>query len=305
MKISGFTIVRNAIKYGYPVEQSLRSLLPLVDELVVGVGDSEDATWDVVAGVGDPKLKPFRTVWDMTQREGGLVLSQQTNIALARCSGDWAVYLQCDELLHEDELDLIGARLSKHLHTATEGLSFSYLHFYGSYTTVQDNWCRWYRREVRAVKTGRDVVSVGDAAGFKINDGGRMRRLIRADSGAHVYHYGWVRPPGVMVNKRRHVETFYHGNSPSAPLPEAERIEPERPYLHLGHLRRFGGRHPALMDTLISEQDWPFSPSIERQRPRWLRYLGMVVSCPRDSARIFVSRLILAWNSLVPAPKLR
>ena len=85
MKVSGFTIVRNAIKYGYPVDKSVQSLLPLVDELVVGVGDSDDGTWDLVTGIGDPKIKPFRSVWDMTKREGGVVLSEQTNIALARC----------------------------------------------------------------------------------------------------------------------------------------------------------------------------------------------------------------------------
>ena len=108
-----------------------------------------------------------------------------------------------------------------------------------------------------------------------------------------------------MVNKRLHVETFYHGDTPVAHVPAAERIESDRPYQHLGHLRHFGGRHPVLMEHLIAEQDWSFSPDIERQRPRWLRYVGMVIACPRDSLRIFVSRLILAWNSVVPAPKLR
>lgn len=305
MRVSGFTIARNAIKFGYPIRESLLSLLPLVDELVVGVGDSEDETWELVAGIGDPKIKAFRTVWDMTKREGGLVLSEQTNIALARCTGDWAVYLQSDELLHENEIDGIRDRLRKHLDQATEGLSFTYLHFYGSYTTVQDNWCRWYRREVRAVKTGKRIVSVGDAAGFKVDGGGRLRRLIRADAGAHVFHYGWVRPPVTMVQKRQHVQGFYHGDSQPAAIPEVERIDVEQPYRHLGNLRRFEGSHPRLMTEMISERDWEFDAGLERQRPRWLRYAGFVFSCPRDSLRIFVSRLLLAWNTLVPAPKIR
>ena len=305
MKVSGFTICRNAIKYGYPIEESLRSLLPLVDELVIGVGDSEDGTWELVENMREPKLRPFHTVWDMTKREGGLVLSEQTNIALARCTGDWAVYLQCDELLHESELDTIDANLRKHLDQATEGLSFSYLHFYGSYSTVQDNWCRWYRREVRAVKTGKRIVSVEDAAGFRVEHGDRLRRLIRADSGAHVFHYGWVRPPGVMVEKRRHVEALYHGGTEPPGLPDVERLVANQPYRHLGHLRPFTGSHPRLMTPLITQWDWKFDSGIERQRPRWLRYLGMLLDCPKDSVRILVSRLLLTWNSSVPAPKLR
>ena len=296
MKVSGFTIARNAVKLGYPIEESMRSLLPLVDELVVAIGDSEDGTWDVVTGIGDAKIKPFRTVWDMTKHEGGAVLSEQTNLALARCSGDWAVYLQTDEVLHEDELDVIRGRLQSHLDQATEGLSFSYLHFYGSYSTFQDNWCRWYRREVRAVKTGNGIVSVGDAAGFKVKSDGRLRRLIRADSGAHVYHYGWARPPAVMVEKRQHVARFYDAESPS---------EAAQPYRDLGHLRLFVGSHPATMATMVAAQDWSFDSSIEGQRPRWLRYLSILRSCPRDSLRILTSRVLLTWNTYVAFPKLR
>jgi glycosyltransferase involved in cell wall biosynthesis len=305
VKVSGFTMVRNAIKYGYPVEESLRSLLPLVDDLVVAVGDSEDATWDVVTGIGDPKIMPFRTGWDMSKREGGIVLSEQTNLALERCSGDWAVYLQCDELLHENEIAPLRRKLEDHLMQDTEGLSFKYLHFYGSYGTIQDNWCRWYRREVRAVKTGLGIVSVGDAAGFKLKQGNRLLRLIRADAGAHVYHYGWVRPPSVMVEKRKHVNTFYQGDGPSAAVPEVERIEPTQPFRHLGDLRRFTGSHPALMRTLLARQDWKFDSRIDRQPPALVRYLRMLLSCPRDAMRILVSRLLLTWNTYVRAPKLR
>jgi glycosyltransferase involved in cell wall biosynthesis len=305
VKVCGFTIARNAIKYGYPVEQSLRSLLPVVDELVVAVGDSEDATWELVAGIADPKIKPFRTVWDMSKREGGVVLAEQTNIALARCTGDWAVYLQGDEALHESEIGTIRGRLQKHLGQATEGLSFLYWHFYGTYSTVQDNWCRWYRREVRAVKLGKGIVSVGDAAGFKVKDGDRMRRLIRADSGAHVYHYGWARPPVVMADKRQHVEGFYQGTGSPSALPEVEQLQPDNPYRHLGDLRFFTGSHPAIMTPVVAAQDWKFEAGIERQPPRLLRYVRMLISCPRDSLRIVVSRLMLAWNTYIPSPKLR
>ena len=304
MKVSGFTIVRNAIKYGYPVDKSVQSLLPLVDELVVGVGDSDDGTWDLVTRIGDPKIKPFRSVWDMTKREGGVVLSEQTNIALARCTGDWAIYLQSDELLHESEIGTIRRRLQDHLHQGTEGLSFLYWHFYGSYTTVQDNWCRWYRREVRAVKLGKGIVSVGDAAGFKVKEGDRLRRLVRADAGAHVYHYGWSRPPAVMADKRQHVESLYHGDTPPPDLPEVERLEASQPYRHLGDLRTFTGSHPALMAELVAAQDWTFVAGIERQPPRWVRYFRMLISCPRDSIRIFVSRLMLTWNTHIRSPKL-
>ena len=305
MKVSGFTIARNAILYGYPIAESLRSLLPLVDELVVAVGDSDDNTWELVSGIGDRKIKAFRTVWDMTKREGGAVLAEQTNIALAECTGEWAVYLQSDEILDDAEIPIVRRRLEDHLKQATEGLSFSYVHFYGSYATVQDNWCIWYRREVRAVRTGKGIVSVGDAAGFKIKDGGRLRRLIRADAGAHVYHYGWVRPPGVMVEKRRHAQRLYYDDAKMADIPVADRVDPQQPFYHLGHLRLFHGSHPSVMQHLVAEQEWTFESGIETQPPRWLRYVRIAISCPRDTARIVVSRALVTWNSHIRRPKLR
>lgn len=303
MKVSGFTIARNAVRLGYPIAQSIRSLLPLVDELVVAVGDSDDNTWDLVAELGDPKIKAFPTVWETANRTGGAVLAEQTNLALARCTGVWAVYMQTDELIHESEIKTIRARLERFAHTPVEGLSFRYIHFYGSYQTVQDNWCVWYRREVRAVKTGIGITSVGDAAGFKILRRGRLDRLIRADSAAHVYHYGWARPPAVMSEKRRTIRRLYVPDESPAEDPPA--TAPTSPYRDLGNLRYFLGSHPSLIQPLVSAQDWRFEANIESQPPRLIRYLRILRKCPRDFVRIVVSRLLLAWNTAVPAPKLR
>jgi len=304
LKVSGFTIARNAVKLGYPIELSLRSLLPLVDELVVAVGDSEDDTWEVVAGIGDAKIKPFRTIWDATKQHGGAVLAEQTNIALAHCTGDWALYLQTDELLHENELERIHTRLKRYLDTPVEGLSFRYIHFYGSFQTVQDNWCVWYRREVRAIKTGIGIISVGDAAGFKISLGGRLERLIRADAAAHVYHYGWARPPAVMAEKRLTIRRLYRpDDEPAQQDPEPEKAP--NPYRDLGNLRHFSGAHPSLIQPLASSQGWDFEANIDGQPPRAIRYARLLRRCPRDFVRIAVSRVLLAWNTAVPAPKLR
>ena len=106
MKLSGFTIARQAVRLQYPIVESIRSLLPLVDEYVVGVGDGDDGTWEAVASIGDPRVVMFRSTWDTSLR-AGLAISEETNKALCRCTGDWAVYLQADEVLHEHDLPLL------------------------------------------------------------------------------------------------------------------------------------------------------------------------------------------------------
>ena len=48
--LSGFTIVRNAVKLDYPIVPAIRSILDMCDEVVVNVGRSEDGTRELVAG---------------------------------------------------------------------------------------------------------------------------------------------------------------------------------------------------------------------------------------------------------------
>jgi glycosyltransferase involved in cell wall biosynthesis len=277
MKLSGFTIARNAIKYGYPLEASLRSLLPLVDELVVAVGDSQDATWDLVHSLGSPKIKAFRTVWDPVQRAQGKVLSQQTNLALARISGDWGVYLQADEVLHEDDLPLIQRACDRHQRGPVEGLRFDYLHFYGSYQTLQGHWRKWYRSAIRAVKAGRRIGSVGDAYGFRVGPStgsgqAQGRRLLSLGCGARVFHYGWCRPPQVMAAKQRNLDAFYHDDA-WLKAQDAAAAKLKAFYGDRGHLEWFRGSHPAVMAPLVAAQDWAFDHGIDQQAPWWLRQL--------------------------------
>lgn len=278
MKLSGFTLARNAIRYGYPLEQSLRSLLPLVDELVVAVGRSQDRTEQLVRDVGGPKVKVIRTVWDESLRQGGRILSQQSNLALAQCRGDWAIYLQADEVLHEDDLALIERGCARHARGPIDGLRFDYLHFYGSYQTVQAHWRKWYRSAVRAVKTGRGIASVGDAYGFKLGgEGGR--RLWSLGCGARVFHYGWCRPPQVMAAKQRNLDSLYHDDAwLRAQAAEAAKLKAF--YDDRGHLKPFLGSHPAVMAAKVAAQDWRFEHGMERQAPDWLRHLDIALLHP-------------------------
>ena len=64
MKVSGFTIIRNAIKYDFPAVEAISSALPLCDEFVVAVGDCNDGTLELIQSISSPKIKIVRTVWE-------------------------------------------------------------------------------------------------------------------------------------------------------------------------------------------------------------------------------------------------
>jgi hypothetical protein len=247
--ISGFTVVRNAEIMGYPVAQAIRSILPIVDEYVVGVGRGDDGTLAMIESIDDPKLRIFESEWDTTKQQGGHILSEKTNEALDRCRGDWCFYLQADEVVHENDLEAIrGAAADYRRDPAVEGLLFRYVHFYGSYS-VEAKSRNWYRQEVRIVRRDSGVRSVGDAQSFMAGD--RKPRV--RWSGGTIYHYGHVKPPQQMGEKNKHMYRWYHGNRYDDAFTDFR-------YRQRYGLRRFEGSHPAVMRDLVASQDWSFEP---------------------------------------------
>ncbi len=169
VKIAGFTFIRNALLYDYPVVEAITSILPLCDYFVVAVGKSDDDTLDLVRGIGDPKIHVIETVWDDRLREGGRVLAEETNKAFDAIPPDydWCFYIQGDECVHEDDLPAIRSGMEQWLNDPeTQGLLLHYRHFYGSYDYVGVSR-RWYRREVRIIRNDKHIRSYRDAQGFR------------------------------------------------------------------------------------------------------------------------------------------
>lgn len=261
MKVSGFSFVRNGIAFDYPFLESIQSVLPLCDEFVIAVGKSDDATLERIESLRSNKIITIPTVWDESLRTGGAVLAQQTNIALQHVTGDWAVYLQADEVLHEQDLPEIKRSMERNLGDhRVEGLLLSYNHFYGSYDYVGSSR-RWYRNEIRVVRPGIGVQSWGDAQGFRING----RKLNVRPVEATVYHYGWVRPPQVQQRRQRAFHRLWHSDEW---VQQYVGADAEFDYRDSGSLTRFAGTHPAVMRERIKKQHWAFSYDAARDKGR-------------------------------------
>jgi hypothetical protein len=269
VRTSGLTIARQAVHLGYPIQESLRSLLPLVDELIVNVGDGDDGTHEAVLGIGDPKIQVFRSTWDMAKRDG-LTLSEETNKALARCRGEWAIYLQADEVLHEADCSVVRAALDRAHHTRVEAMSLLYYHFYGSYDTYKDDPRHWYRRATRIVRTGVGIESVGDACAFLVKQAGGWRQPRRRNLAAHVYHYGRAQPPAQMLRKQRNLERLYYDRPWLDLHGLPEDMDPHLVYADRRHLRVFTGTHPAVMRPRIAAVTLPVLQP-DNPWPEWLR----------------------------------
>jgi len=253
MFVSGFTFIRNALKYDYPIVEAITSILPVCDEVVVAVGNSEDGTRELIESIGSEKIKIIDTIWDDTLREGGAVLAVETDKAFTAINpkADWAFYIQGDEVVHEKYLPSIKDAMLKYKDDkSVQGLLFKYLHFYGSYDYVGDSR-RWYRNEVRLVRNDKAITSFKDAQGFKYN--GKLPRVKEID--AFIYHYGWVRPPDFMQTKQRDFYKLWHDDNF---VQKKFSDEITFDYSQIDSLALFTGTHPQVMQPRINRINWKF-----------------------------------------------
>lgn len=258
MKISGFTIIKNAVINDYPVVEAITSILPVVDEMIVGVGDCGDETKQLILSIQSDKIKIFDSVWDMGLRKGGQVLAVETDKALAQVSpdSDWAFYIQADEVVHEKYHPAILAAAEKFRNDKNvEGLLFKYKHFYGSYDYVGDSR-KWYRREIRLIRNDKNIHAYRDAQGFRKNNEKLKVKLIDA----YVYHYGWVKNPAQMKEKIKNFTRLY--NDDNVAQLKAEIFN----YNDFDSLQKFTGTHPSVMKKRIEQKNWNLEFDIKQKK---------------------------------------
>jgi hypothetical protein len=266
---SGFSFIKNGERLGYPYKEALVSISPLVDELVVAHGDSEDGTGAALEDLRPRLACPLRILnspWDAANTKGGLELSRQTNIALDACAHEACLYIQGDEVLHEDDRELFLSDLARfEREEDIDALAFRWVHFYGNFETYVESRA-WYRREIRAVKKSRGLRSYSDAQGFRIerHDGTWAKPRAALSRGRYL-HYGWVRPPETMARKSESFERLWHGNARDG-VHKPENVYPP----HFG-MKRFEGQHPQVMRERV-EALKGFDPFTGQKQKRDGRY---------------------------------
>jgi len=265
MRISGFTMVKNGGKLYYPVKESIQSILPLVDEFVVALGDcdSDDNTLEEIQSISSEKIKIIPTVWDLKKYPRGMENAHQTDIAKEACTGEWLFYLQADEVVHEKDLPAIKKRCEELLgNKEVEGLLFSYYHFWGDYRHCHRSH-GWYPHEIRIVRNDKEIHSWQSAQSFRRIpnfDGINYRqregtyKLKVATVDAHIYHYGYVRPPDFMQRKSKSLDTIHKGEDKVTALYSGKPAVFD--YGALGKIPLFEGTHPQVMRDRIKKFDW-------------------------------------------------
>ena len=256
MKVTGFSFIKNAVNFDFPIKEALLSILPLCDEIVVAVGDCTDGTRELVQSVHPTKIKIIDTVWNPNLNRDGVVLADETNKALKAIGNDsdWLIYIQGDEVMHEaGHAAVLKAMQQYKDDKRVDGLLFKSLPFYGSYDYVATS-SRWYRNEIRVIKNDKSIYSYKDAQGFRK---GNDIKLNVKPVDAYICHYGWVREPSKMQAKIINGGNFWGGDNFKEP-DKTEMFSGSFDYSEIDLLEKFTGQHPAVIQPKIAAKNWQF-----------------------------------------------
>ena len=264
MKVSAFTFIKNGQILGYPFIQSIKSVLEIVDEFVINVGKSEDNTLELIRSIPSSKIRIIESTWNDSMQDRGYVYGQQKMIAQFNCTGDWAFYIEGDEIYHEDDLQKIKKSMEIHLNNPdVEALVFDFLHFYGNTNSIL-NSPGWYRSEARIIKSSVRSYAP-DGLFWLVLDSNKKGRYPKSKhTGVSCFHYGWARSEDHMNLKVRQVEKYW-GNSPVT-------ID----YTHMDHaiIEKFKGTHPKVVtdwlndDTGLFQTDSKYKLSKKQRKHR-------------------------------------
>ncbi len=262
MKITGVTIIKDAIKNDYPIVEAITSILPLVDEMVVSIGQSDDGTEDLIKSINSKKIKIFYSQWDLSLRKGGVVLAEETNKALMHVSNDtdWVFYIQGDEVLHEKYYENILTAAKKYFNNPKVlGLLFDFVHFYATYNYVGDSR-RWYNKEVRIIRHNKNIQAYKDAQGFRLSN----KKIEVKQIDACINHYGWVKSPTQMIAKQKNVSQFW--NEDTDEWRNYLEIEDLYNFNDFDSLVKFTGTHPVVMEKRVKAQQWTLDIDISKKK---------------------------------------
>lgn len=284
-KVSGFTIIRNGVEYDFPFIESIKSILPVVDELIINIGISTDNTKEkiihLIKSLSEKeakKIKTFDSEWplnDPEKKKGGRILAEQTNLALEKCTGEWCFYIQADELLHEEDYDEIKKSISEaSADKRIDAIVFQYVHFYGNYNVIQTSRSS-YRREIRIIKNKREIQSTGDAQSFRHLNGTKCNAIL---SKARIFHYGWVRPQETMKSKTVFMDSLYH-SSKGTTTEQVPATGTNYVYKRIVGLRPFLQTHPKVMEERVRGAprfDFSTAPKVFHIKDTWKIISGFI-----------------------------
>lgn len=252
--LSGFVCVRNAVKFDYCVEEAVKSLIPVCDEVVISYGgvygEEDDGTLEIVKGLVKMDSR-VRAVWyDWPNPERNIHWwTTWLNHARERLLYDTMLGLDSDEVLDPAGYNQIRAMTS----TGCSAL-FHRLNFWKDpqHLAPENRVC------------GTQVARLGPTSAWMCSDepfpavNPNIRTKAEPFPSLRIFHYGFLRKPDAFVKKADAIQNMFFGSTDARLAEQVAKGQrwDERDYFDGESLRKFDGQHPEVARAWLTERGY-------------------------------------------------
>lgn len=219
--ISTYISVINSIFWESTLEQTIRQALLFSDEIVIVNSEhTSDGTGELLELLRNeyPNIIKIYTFKESTEFNN---LPDKKSFALSKCSMDWCILQDDDEMIHEKYAEYI--KMLPSMCPETIAFRFNTIHFYRSYDRYQTKG-GWYQRKIYMVKNGNGIKhglvnTDPDNHVISLSTNNTVR-IVPVDSlgspkvintPVTSYHYGWCRSDCVLLMKKYNQEIRWWG----------------------------------------------------------------------------------------------
>jgi hypothetical protein len=198
-------ILRNIVKFKYPIKRVVNSVYDLADEIILSVDPtSEDGSLEYCKTFfgGRKKITIIESIWDLRNIDrNGAEFSRQTNVAIDACNGDYVFSLQGDEAVFEGDFETIRSEIEFMGKNGFNSSEMLRIYFYGSIDVIRSDWSvpinRLFKRgTMRSSGDAMFCEPVGENKVYK--------------SKVCIYHYSRIGDPSVISSRIRFLDGLFH-----------------------------------------------------------------------------------------------
>lgn len=257
--ISTYVTTWNALFWQSTLEQTVRQSLLFSDEVVIcNSSNSTDGTQNLLDELKSEypniiRLYPYKEPEIINQD----TLADRRTFALKKCSGDYCILMDDDEMIHENCANYV--KMIPRMCPEAIAFRFNIVHFYRSFDRYQIGG-NWYPRKIYMIKNRKGIKHgrIGtDPDNHILSSGEPVDSLsipLIDNTSVTVYHYGWAnRNDAILLMKKYFQEIQWWGKdywkSHEFPFHEFpfKFDDPNR-------LPRFNGSHPKYMIPIIEQE---------------------------------------------------
>lgn len=199
-------VASDCITQDYCVEESILSVAPICDEICVSAGWSNDGTVELLEEI-NKKTNSKMTINVSKWTYDRTILARKKNEAIAGLKTDWILFLDADEIMHENELQAIKDLTNT---MSNSCYNFQMNHYYGLPHWKMNKDSGWYQEFNRLHQRKMNLYFSDDG---HCVDALMHNNMSVPTSGIRtnitVHHYGHMRDAKAMALKTSRIEGYY------------------------------------------------------------------------------------------------